>query len=324
MDSKIRAVGIDLGGTKIAFGLVDENGQLLNLLRYDTEAQGGYGAVVKQVVEGVQQLKALSPVPISGIGIGVAGQVEPVTGAVVFAPNLDWRDVPLRADVEKACAVPAAVTNDVRAALWGEWLFGSGRGAEDLLCIFIGTGIGGGIVSGGKVLKGCSNTAGEIGHITVDLHGPLCTCGNRGCMEALAGGWALARRAREAVETDPVSGGTVLKTAGGKVENITAKTLVKAFYAGDALAIKIIGKAIDALAAGISALVNALNPCQIILGGGIIEGMPEMVSRIEKGVRSRALSAATGRLVISDSKLGAEAGIIGAAALAMKTESGEQ
>lgn len=319
MDIKHCAIGIDLGGSKIAFGTVDEEGRLLELLRYDTERQGGYSAVLNQVVKGVGQLKGTFGISMSGIGIGVAGQVEPGTGAVVFAPNLDWHNVPLQAEVQKACAIPVVVTNDVRAALWGEWLFGAGPGGGDLVCIFIGTGIGGGIVCGGRVLEGCSNTAGEIGHMTVDLRGPLCHCGNRGCMEALAGGWAIARRAHESVKADPVFGSTILKMAGGKAEDITARTVVQAFYAGDALAAEIIEEVTDALAAGVAALVNAFNPCRIILGGGIIEGMPEMVSRIDKGVRRRALSAATGCLVIRASKLGNEAGIIGAAALAMKT-----
>jgi len=318
MDISHCAIGIDLGGSKIAFGTVDEEGRLLELLRYDTETHGGYSAVLTQVVKGVEQLKGASGISMSGIGIGVAGQVDPGTGAVVFAPNLDWHNVPLKAEVQKACAIPVVVTNDVRAALWGEWLFGAGRGCGDLVCIFIGTGIGGGIVCGGKVLEGCCNTAGEIGHMTVDLRGPLCHCGNRGCMEALAGGWAIARRAHASVKADPVFGGTILRMAGGKVEDITARTLVQAFYAGDALATKIIDEVTDALAAGAAALVNAFNPCRIILGGGIIEGMPEMVSRIDKGVRRRALSAATGCLVICASKLGNKAGVIGAAAFALR------
>ncbi|MGA3116781.1 MAG: ROK family protein [Syntrophobacteraceae bacterium] len=319
MGIKKCAVGIDLGGTKIALGTVDDQGRLLELLRFDTETRGGYSAVLNQVVTGVEHLKGASGISMSGIGIGVAGQVDPGTGAVVFAPNLDWHNVPLQAELQKACAIPVVVTNDVRAALWGEWLFGAGQGAGDLLCIFIGTGIGGGIVCGGRVLEGCSNTAGEIGHITVDLRGPPCNCGNRGCMEALAGGWAIARRAHEGVKADPVFGSAILKMAGGKVEDITARTVVQAFHAGDALALEIIDEVTEALAAGVAALVNAINPCQIILGGGIIEGMPEMVLRIDQGVRRRALSAATGRLAISAAKLGNEAGIIGAAALAMNT-----
>jgi len=133
----------------------------------------------------------------------------------------------------------------------------------------------------------------------------------------------MARRAQDSVKADPVFGGAVLKIAGGKIEDITAKTLVQAYYAADALAMEIIDDAADALAAGVAALVNALNPGRIILGGGIIEGMPEMVSRIDKGVRGRALRAATARLTIEPSKLGNRAGIIGAAALAMKAVSSD-
>jgi glucokinase len=317
--SKNSAIGVDLGGTKLALGTVDEEGLIIELRRYDTDTRGGAGAVIEQIVKGVRQLNLESAVSISAIGIGVAGQVDPDTGAVRFAPNLDWHDVRLRAEVEKACGVPTVVTNDVRAAMWGEWLFGAGRGAGDLVCVFVGTGIGGGIVCGGKVLEGCSNTAGEIGHMIVDLNGPTCHCGSRGCMESLAGGWAIARRAMESVQASPVSGGTILKMAGGEVERITARTVVQAFHAGDSLAEQIMNEAINALSAGIATLVNVLNPCRIILGGGIIEGMPEMVSRIDAGVRLRALPAATGRVEICASRLANEAGIVGAAALAMRT-----
>ena len=316
---KKNAIGVDLGGTKIALGLVDEEGHVLELLRYETDAPGGPVSIMDQIARGVAQLRRESTTVPAGIGIGVAGQVDPDTGVVRFAPNLDWHDVPLRAGLEKVCGARVVITNDVRAALWGEWLFGAGRGSRDLVCIFIGTGIGGGIVSGGKVLDGCTNTAGEIGHMTVDLDGPACTCGSRGCMEALAGGWALAERAREQMRVHPAYGDTILRMAGGSLEDITARTLVQAYYEGDALAREILDLAVDALIAGISTLVNVLNPCQIILGGGIVEGMPELVPRINDGIRKRALGAATGRLVVSPSQLGSDAGIIGAAALAMRT-----
>ncbi|MHC1726319.1 MAG: ROK family protein [Syntrophobacteraceae bacterium] len=319
MSRKKCSIGIDLGGTKIAFGLVDEEGRVLELLRYETETTGGYPIVLEQLSKGVRQLEREVSCIITGIGIGVAGQVDPELGAVRFAPNLNWSEVPLRAELERECGIRVTVTNDVRAALWGEWLFGAGRGAQDLICIFVGTGIGGGIVSGGRVLEGCSNTAGEIGHMTIDLQGPECSCGNRGCMEALAGGWAIAQRTRDRIKAHPVSGTTILDIAGGRIEDISARTLVQAYYRGDALAKEIMDGVADALAAGTTALVNALNPCRIIFGGGVIEGMPELVKRIEDEVRRRSLSAATCRLVVSLSKLGKDAGIIGAAALATRT-----
>ncbi len=311
------AIGIDLGGTKIALGAVDENGVLLEVVRYTTNAGEGYTAVVARMVEGIEQLAAATPHQIAGIGIGVAGQVDPVSGAVIFGPNLGWHDVPLRKDMEKACGLSVVVTNDVRAAMRGEWLFGAGRGAKDLLCVFIGTGIGGGIVCAGIPLEGCSNTAGEIGHITVDLQGPLCTCGNRGCMEAVAGGWGLARSARQSVAADPLLGRKILEIAGENLDRITAKTVVHAFRQGDRLAASLIDSAVQALGAGVAGLVNALNPCLVILGGGIVEGMPELVSRVEDQVRSRALNAALTQLSFRAARLGNEAGIIGAASLAM-------
>lgn len=319
MKEKKCAIGVDLGGTKIALGTVDSDGRVLEMVRYETDAEGGPNAVISQIAKGVKQLERERSSRTSGIGIGVAGQIEPGTGAVRFAPNLDWHDVPLKDDLEKISGLRVVVTNDVRAALWGEWLFGAGKGSEDLVCIFVGTGIGGGIVSGGRLLEGCSNTAGEIGHMTIDIQGPICTCGNRGCMEALAGGWAIAARTQALVRSHPASGSTILQMAGGKLEEISARTLVQAHYAGDPLAKGIMDEVIDALSAGISALVNAINPCRIILGGGIVEGMPELLTRIQEGVKRRALSAAIGNLTFAPSKLGNDAGIIGAAALAMKT-----
>ncbi|MEN6438007.1 MAG: ROK family protein [Syntrophobacter sp.] len=312
------AIGVDLGGTKIALGTVDEEGNLFEMVRYETDSQGGPEAVIQQIARGVSHLRRQAGLNIVGMGVGVAGQIEHDTGAVLFAPNLDWHDVPLRDELERQSGLPAAITNDVRAALWGEWLFGAGRGVDDLICVFIGTGIGGGIVARGRVLEGCSNTAGEIGHLMIDLHGPRCTCGNRGCMEAFAGGWAIAKRARELVSAHPSGGSTILEMAGGDPEHITARILVQACHAGDGLAREIMDVAIDALCAGITSLVNAVNPCRIVLGGGIVEGMPELVQRIERGVRERALAAAVQKLVFSPPLLGNDAGIIGAAAVAMR------
>lgn len=311
------AVGIDLGGTKIALGRVDEEGRMLEMLRLETRSGSGPGDIIERMEKGVEKL-IQGGGEIAGLGIGVAGQIEHETGRVIFAPNLDWRNVPLRSELEKKLGLYVTVTNDVRAALWGEWIFGAGRGARDLLCIFVGTGIGGGIVSGGSVLEGCSNTAGEVGHITVDLHGPLCSCGNRGCMEAIAGGWAISKRAKEMVRDNPTAGGAILKMAGGNIEDISARAVIQAFYAGDPMALGIIDAAAEALCAGISSLVNALNPCRIVLGGGIIEGMPELVSRIEQAVRENTLDAASKKLTIFPSQLGTDAGVIGAAMLAMR------
>jgi glucokinase len=174
--------------------------------------------------------------------------------------------------------LPKVITNDVRAITWGEWLHGAGMGVNDLVCLFIGTGIGGGVVCGGRVLTGASNTAGELGHMTVDLHGPPCTCGNRGCLEALAGGWAIARRALQAINDNPAAGKALLKAAGLNQpiwpKDVNAKVVTDAARAGDPLAHLLVDEITQALIAGAVGLVNASNPSCLILGGGVLEGLP--------------------------------------------------
>ena len=202
----LTAVGVDLGGTKIAAALVNEQGRILKSSRLSTNVEGGASAVVAQTTELVKELAGISGSSVVGIGVGVAGQIEAESGVVRFAPNLDWHDVPLQSQLSAACSLPVVITNDVRAITWGEWLFGAGKGCDDLICAFVGTGIGGGVVINGKVVSGCSNTAGEIGHITIDLHGSKCSCGNHGCLETLAGGWGIAHQAEQAVAADPAAG----------------------------------------------------------------------------------------------------------------------
>ena len=311
------AVGVDLGGTKIIVAQVDTQGILHRKLRLPTNASKGPAAVKSEVVAAVQKLvHEVDCLPV-GIGVGVAGQVDARSGAVRFAPNLGWSDEPLKEDLRKALKLPVFVTNDVRAATWGEWLYGAGQGWDDLICLFVGTGIGGGVVSGGRIMTGCSNTAGELGHITIDFNGPACRCGNQGCMEALAGGWAIARQAREWVASDPSTGTFLLKLAGGRPGQITAKVVTEAAKAGDALGLRLIDRVAQALSAGVASLVNAFNPCRFILGGGVIEGYPGFVKRVEEGVEPRALAVARAPLRIVRAQLHNNAGVIGAAALAL-------
>ncbi len=209
------AIGVDLGGTKIEYALVDEKGRIEAQMRHPTDVKGGTAAVEKQIAQGVRELQSRADSPVAGIGIGVAGQIEKDSGIVHMAPNLDWHDEPLKENLDQMLDLPVTVTNDVRAAAWGEWLHGAGRGCEDLLCVFVGTGVGGAVVSGGRMLTGSSNTFGEIGHIPVDLHGPVCHCGNRGCLETLAGGRSIADRARKIAAARSRSGARLLALADG-------------------------------------------------------------------------------------------------------------
>jgi len=321
---EIWALGVDLGGTKVEVAQMDAQGAIRQRLREPTDVGGGPDGVIAQIARLARALTPEgAPSPPLGLGVGVAGQITKDTGVVRFSPNLHWREVPFRDRLQAALNLPVVITNDVRAAAWGEWLHGAGQGAEDLICLFIGTGIGGGVVSGGRMLSGCSNTAGELGHITIDLHGPPCTCGHRGCFEALAGGWAIARRAREAINDAPAAGVALLSAAGltGPVapEDVTAKVVAAAARAGDPLARLIVDEVAGALIAGSVSLVNAFNPCRLILGGGVMEGLPELLPRIEHGVRQAALNTAGEVLAVLPARLHNDAGVIGAATLALQT-----
>lgn len=313
------AIGVDLGGTKIEVALVDWRGVVKKRVREPTEAEKGYSVVKEHIITAVTQvLDQTEPRP-SGIGVGIAGQVESETGVVLYAPNLRWRKENLCSDLSDTLKLPVAMTNDVRAACRGEWLFGAGKGAKDLVAIFVGTGIGGGVISGGRMLNGCSNTLGEIGHMPVELDGPRCHCGNWGCVEAIAGGWAIARQAQEAVGYSPDDGKALLSLAGGRREAITARMVVQSLGQGDPLSRKIMDRAAKALIAASIGIVNAFNPCRLILGGGVVEGYPKLIELIQDGVGQRALGAATERLKILKAELGNDAGVVGAAALALSS-----
>ena len=316
-DKDVWAIGVDLGGTKIEVAQVDALGGVRRRLRRSTDVKDGLAAVEAEIIAAVHDLQESANSPPAGVGVGVAGQIEPATGVVGFAPNLGWHEAPLQADLSQALKLPVAVINDVRAATWGEWLHGAGRGSDDLVCLFVGTGIGGGVVSGGQMLTGCTNAAGELGHVTVDLHGPPCHCGNTGCLEALASGWAIARRTRQAIAADPTAGASLLSMAGGQPEAVTAKIVAQAAHAGDPLAQQLIDEVAGALVAGSVGFVNAFNPCRLILGGGVIEGLPELVQRVAEGVRRLALAAASARLQVVPAQLHGDAGVVGAAALAL-------
>jgi glucokinase len=251
----------------------------------------------------------------AGIGIGVAGLVDSDRGFVLLGPNLGWRNVSLREDLEGALGLPAAVANDVRAATRGEWLFGAGRGCGDFVCIFVGTGIGGGIVSGGRLLSGAGGNAGEVGHMMVGTDGPACACGNRGCWEALVSGKAIGEQAQALFRQDPQEGRDFLDLAGGRAEAITAEVVAEAYKRGSRAAASLVDQAALVLTAGVVTLVNVLNPARCLLGGGVIEGFPDLIGRIREGVRRRALAPALERLEILRAGLGAKAPVMGAASL---------
>lgn len=308
-------IGVDLGGTKVETALVDADGRPVSSHRRPTGREKGPQEIVADILEAVREAaRSAGDRRVLGVGVGVAGQVDPETGTVSYAPNLDWRDYPLRERLEEGLEMPVAVLNDVQAATYGEWVHGAGRGVQELVCLFVGTGVGGGIVSRGRLLQGCTGSAGELGHITIALHGPPCRCGNHGCLEAFAGGWAIARRAQEAVASDPPAGAALLHRTNGDPERLTARLVGEAAHEGDPLARDLIRDTGEALAAGVASIVNAFNPCLLILGGGVIEGQPELVDTVKEEVPARALEPPLRSLGIVKAALGPHAGAIGAAA----------
>ena len=311
-------LGVDLGGTKVATALVDADGKILAEDTYPTRPERGPDAIIVDIAKCVSERLGPQAGSAAALGIGVAGQVDPANGTVRDAPNLRWHDVPLGAELASALGLPVVVANDVRAATWGEWLHGAGRGLQDVMTLFVGTGVGGGIVSGGRILTGCTNTAGEVGHVTIVTGGRKCTCPNSGCLEAYVGGWAIAEQAREAAQADRAAGRRLVETA-GSLDTITARTVTQAYRDGDPLARRLVENIARHLAAGIVTFVNAFNPCLLIFGGGVIEGLPELVHMVEGPVRAQALGAATQRLRLVPAALGNEAGVVGAAAMARHT-----
>lgn len=313
-----RAIGIDLGGTKIKAALIDPDGNVLHELKERTQKHGEPRDVIDQLARIVRQLLEYTDRdPAIPIGLGVAGQIDARTGALVFAPNLNgWRDFPVKQLLQDALEQPINISNDVRAAGFGEWRHGAGQGCHDIIVLFVGTGIGGCVISGGHILTGHANTAGELGHTTIVLGGPKCHCNNYGCLEAVAGGWAIARRAGELVAEDPVAGATLLERVDGNADLITAKTVSRAAQNGDPLASQIIAEAIAALIGGCVTFVNAFGPRRIIFGGGVIEGYPELIPAVAEGVRRRALPSAVADIEMVKARLGGNAGVIGAARMA--------
>jgi glucokinase len=321
--SRAEAVlGVDLGASKVAAALVDPRGDPLARAVRLVRTSAGPSAVLEDVVEAVRECLRGSSRPAVAAGIGVAGQVDSTTGVVRFAPNLAWRDVPLGSRLSKAIGVPVVVANDVRAATVGEWRSGAGRDCSELVCVFVGTGIGGSVVSGGRLLGGCANAAGEIGHTTVVAGGRPCHCPNRGCLEAYAGGWAIAERAREACASEAAAGRWLVERAGG-LEAITAATVADGYRESDPLATRLVTETGEYLSAGVVGIVNAYNPCRLLLGGGVLDHLHRaLLPVVRRSVRERCQPPAARSVEIRRAALGPDAGVIGAAWLARERHAG--
>jgi glucokinase len=309
-----RFLGVDLGGTKILTALVGEGGEVLARARAATP-QDGPAAVMDAIAATVEDACRAGGVEVrevAAVGAGAPGPLDPVSGVVFQPPNLaGWRDVPLRDLLVARFGLPSIVENDANAAALGEHWVGAGAGVDDLVYITVSTGIGGGLILRGRIYHGVSGTAGEVGHMVIDPSGPRCPCGRRGCLEALASGTAIGRAAREAVAAGRPTALAAL--AGG---GLTAAEVARAASEGDAVAREVYARAAAALGAGVTNLVNLLNPAMVVLGGGVMRAGELLLGPVRRIVRQEAFDRPGAVVQIVPARLGDDAGAVGAAAVA--------
>ena len=309
-------VGVDVGGTKIAAGVVDEKGEILERRRLDSPATDSE-AIESTIAELVLALKRDHDV--EAVGVGAAGFVDVRRSTVLFAPNLAWRDEPLKAELERLTDLPVVVENDANAAAWGEFAFGGGKDVDDLLLVTVGTGVGGGLVLDGKLHRGAFGVAAEIGHFRVVPQGRPCGCGQYGCWEQYASGSALVRDARERLGAGGDDVQALLERAGGDPEAVTGPIVTEAAQAGDAVAVDLLAEVARWLGEGIASLTAVLDPAVVVIGGGVSEAGDLLLDPI----REHFLATLTARdyrpqLEIRPAELGNRAGLIGAADLARR------
>jgi glucokinase len=268
--------------------------------------------MVEEVIAEVIATAGATRDDILGVGIGAPGPLDRERGVVVVAPNLGWRQYPLRDAVSEKLGLPATLDNDANCATLGEWWQGAARGARHVVGLTIGTGIGGGIIIDGKLHHGASDVAGEIGHTTIDLTGRYCRCGNYGCLEAYASGPAIAQRAREALERDEVS--ALHRIVEGDLSRLTAATVYEAAKSGDALARELVRDTATFLGAGIANLLNVFNPDVVVIAGGVTQAGEPLFDPLRAEVRRRAFRPAVDACRIVPGELPGTAGVVGAVA----------
>jgi glucokinase len=307
-----RAIGLDIGGTKIAGVLVDEQGAIHERIERETPAED-----VEATMERIYSVGAELASGAVAIGIGAAGMVDFKAGVMRSAPNLAWREVPIRDLVAARVGLPCLLDNDANAAAWGEFRFGAAREYDDaVLVVTVGTGIGGGIIAGGHLYRGAHGFAAEIGHVIVEPDGPLCGCGNRGCWEQVASGQALDRLGAAAAEQDR----TILVARLAAGNPVVGRYVADAARQGDDVAAGIFEQVGRRLGEGIAGLVNILDPEAVVVGGGVAEE-GDLILDPARRAFSEAVEAPEHRpdVPILQAALGNDAGAIGAAALALET-----
>jgi len=310
-------VGFDLGGTKMQVKAYGADFKELGGKRRKTKGKGAESqkAGLERMVETIEELLAeigVSHERLAGIGVGCPGPLDAEAGVVLSAPNLGWKKAPVKKVLEGAFGCPAAIVNDVDSGTYGEYLFGAGKGSRCLLGVFPGTGIGGGCVYEGQILRGRSCSVLEIGHMQVQPDGPLCGCGRQGCLEAVASRVAIAAAAVSAAFRGEAP--RLLELAGTDLAQVRSNTLVEAIEAGDVVIERIVRQAARWIGVAVGNAVNLLGPDTVVLGGGLVEAMPGIfLKEVTASANSRVMPSFRGTFQTVEAKLGDDATVLGAA-----------
>ena len=313
-------LGIDLGGSKVLAAVVDSQGRVVSSHESVTPATKGREAVIQCIVDsarGALEQRRVAMSEISAVGIGAAGISNPEAGILFTSPNLPGlREVLLGDIVQEKLGKKTFIINDANAAALGELHYGAARDARNFIYITISTGIGGGIVIDGKIYTGAIGIAGEVGHMTIDDNGPICSCGNRGCWEMLASGTALSREARLRISKGVKT--SILEYAEGNIENVSAQAIQRAAEKGDKLAKELVAQTGYYVGVGLASLVNIFNPELIVIGGGLSNIGDMLLEPAFKTAEKRAYKEAFQAVRFSSAELGRNSGVIGAATFALQ------
>jgi glucokinase len=311
----LNAIGVDIGGTKIAAGVVTPEGNLLNEVRYPTAA--GKERLLSSIARAISEVK--DGFEVGGACLAAPGFVLAAENKIVFAPNLHAIEgIPLKDEIGERTGLTITVENDANAAAWGEFRFGAGSEVEHLVFVTLGTGVGGGVITHGILLRGAQGAGGELGHVTIQATGPRCNCGNHGCLEALASGTAIGRRARKVANERPDSALGRLATE----REVMGEDVTELARKGDEAAISILEETGTWLGIGLAGFVNVFNPEVVAVGGGVVEAGEYILPPARREVHLRARSPSRDLVEIKEATLGPESGVLGAAALA-RDSSGE-
>ena len=312
-----KRIGIDVGGTNVKIALVDGEGKIIYSNSVPTYAQMGYEYTVNNIKQAIRDLMKETNTDakeIEGIGFDFPGQVDYKTGVVKLAPNIPgWVNVPIAQMIEEEFNIPTRIDNDLRCAALGELKFGAGKGCENFVCITVGTVICSGLVINGQLVRGAANAAGEIGHIKLQMNGgPICGCGDTGCLEAFASGPSIVAMAQEYLK-----GGksTKFREMAGADGEITPYIVAKAAEAGDPVAKRIFEIVGTYIGMGLVSVINLLNPEKVIIGGGVAAAGDLLLDPIRKTIKERAMVVAGNSVEIVPAELGNSAGVIGASML---------